>query len=80
MQNTWKILKQAMNLVHNKNDIIKIKRDNEVIDDSDMIVNIFNKHFSSIGETLAQNIPKSNKSFTDFLNTPNTNFIFFVSL
>ena len=78
MQNTWKILKQAMNLVHNKNDIIKIKRDNEVIDDSDMIVNIFNKHFSSIGETLAQNIPQSKKSFTDFLNAPNTNSIFFV--
>ena len=78
MQNTWKILKQAMNLVHNKNDIIKIKRDNEVIDDSDMIVNIFKKHFSSIGETLAQNIPQSKKSFTDFLNAPNTNSIFFV--
>ena len=78
MQNTWKILKEAMNLVHNKNKVIRIKRDNEIIDDSNRIADIFNNHFSLIGETLAQNIPQSNKSFKDFLHPPNANSIFFV--
>ena len=77
MQNMWKVLKQAMNLVDNRNDTIKIKKDNEIINDSDIIGNMFNTHFSLIGETLAKNIPQSQKSFVDFLVPPNVNTVFF---
>ena len=78
MQNTWKILKQAMNLLNNRSDITKIKHDGKIIEDPGNIANIFNSYFSSIGETLAQNIQKSDKPFTDFLGPSNPNSIFFV--
>jgi len=41
MQNTWKILKQAMNLLNNRSDITKIKHDGKVVEDPVNIVLIF---------------------------------------
>ena len=41
MQNTWKILKQAMNLLNNRSDITKIKHDGKVVEDPVNIVQIF---------------------------------------
>ena len=41
MQNTWKILKQAMNLLNNRSDITNIKHDGKVVEDPVNIVLIF---------------------------------------
>ena len=76
MQNTWKIIKQAMNLHDKKCDLTKIKFNNELIEDPVNIANVFNNYFSSIGENLARDIPPSNKQFVDFLDQPNPNSMF----
>ena len=78
MKNTWKTIKQAMNVINNKSNITKIKFNDEIVEDPRDIVNILNNYFSSIGENLAANIPPSNKHFVDFLGQPNSNSIFFV--
>ena len=78
MKNTWKIIKQAMNVTKNKSDINTINFNDEIVEDPSDIVNIFNNYFSSIGENLAVNIPPSNKHFVDFLGQPNQKSIFFV--
>ena len=57
MQNTWKILKQAMNLLNNRSDITKIKHDGKVVEDPVNIVQIFASYtLLRFGETLAHNI------------------------
>ena len=63
MKNTWKVIKQAMNISNNKLKISKIRSNNKIIEDWKNIVNIFNEHFSTIGANLAQNIPTNNKHF-----------------
>ena len=77
IKNTWKILKQAMNISKKKSNIKKIRFNNKVTEDLGDIANIFNTYFSMIGENLAKNIPCSNKHFTKFLGQPNTNSVFF---
>ena len=80
MQNTWKIIKQAMNIVKNKCDITKINVDNEIVEDPNVIPNIFNKYFSSVGDNLARDIPPTDKHFVDFLGPANPNSIFFTPI
>ena len=77
-QNTWKIIKDAMNLSKNKHSITKIKSNDTTIDDPISMANSCNTYFSTIGENLAQTIPPSNKEFFDFLGSPNLNCLFFV--
>ena len=77
MQNTWKILKEAMNLVSNRNNITKINYNGHIISNPNDIVEIFNIYFSTIGENLAQNIQRPDKPFFDFLGPSNSNSIFF---
>ena len=76
IQNTWKILKQAMNLSNNKSDITKIRYNDDIVEDPENIANTFNNFFSSIGTNLAEGIPPSAKHFSDYLGTPNPNTIF----
>ena len=76
IQNTWKVLKQAMNLSKNKSDITRIRSNNIIFEDFDNIANIFNNYFSSIGENLAEDIPPATKHFSEYLGTPNPNSIF----
>ena len=76
MQNTWKVLKQAMNISNDKCNITKIRFEDEIIEDSHQICNILNNHFSLIGENLASNIPHSTKHFTEFLGPPNSSSMF----
>ena len=79
MKNTWKIIKQAMNVTKNKSDINKINFNDEIVEDPSDIVNIFNNYFSSIGENLAVNIPPSNKPFVDFLGPAQSKVYIFCS-
>ena len=77
-QNTWKIIKDAMNLSQNRHSITKIKSNDTTIDDPISMANSFNTYFSTIGENLAQTIPPSNKPFFYFLGSPNLNSLFFL--
>ena len=77
MKNTWKVIKQAMNLSKKKSNITKIRLKNKNIEDPKEIANVFNSYFSTIGENLAKNIPSSNKHFSRFLGQPNANSIYF---
>ena len=43
-------------------------------------MNIFNDYFSNIGPNLAKTIPKTNKTFTDFLKNNNLNTMFLFQL
>ena len=77
IKNTWKIIKQAMNITKKKSNIKKLRVNNRNIENPVEIADVFNSYFSSIGENLAKNIPKSNKHFTSFLGQPNPNSVFF---
>ena len=46
------------------------------ISDKLEIANAFNKYFSKIGATTAQNVPQTNTKYGDYLNEPNLNSIF----
>ena len=76
MYNTWKIIKDAMNLAKNNPGIIKIKYNNVTSEDPISVANSFNEFFSLIGENLAKNIPPSDKPFFDFLGPRNSNTLF----
>ena len=78
MKNTWKVIKQAMNISKKKSEITKIKFNNRNIEDPTEIANVFNSYFSTIGENLANKIPSSNKHFSKFLGQPNAKSIFFL--
>ena len=77
IKNTWKVLKQAMNISKKKSNISKIRFENQVVDKPHDIANIFNTYFSTIGENLARNIPHTDKHFSKFLGKPIPNSIFF---
>ena len=77
MKNTWKIIKEAMNLNNDKSKIDKIKSNDVIIEDPTNIANIFNTYFSSIGDNLSSNIPLSKTKFVDFLGPSNANSMFF---
>ena len=53
MKNTWKVIKQAMNISKKKSNITKIRLKNRNIEDPEEITNVFNSYFSTIGENLA---------------------------
>ena len=77
MKNTWKVIKQAMNISKKKSNITKISFKNRNIEDPKEIANVFNSYFSTIGDNLAKNIPQPDKHFSRFLGQPNANSIFF---
>ena len=77
IQNTWKILKQAMNLSKNKSNITKIMSNGDIVEDPTNIANTFNDYFSSIGVNLAENIPPSTTHFSEYMGIPNPSSIFF---
>ena len=76
MKNTWKIIKEAMNLNNDKSKIDKIKSNDVIIEDPTNIADIFNTYFSSIGDNLSSNIPLPQKKFVDFLGPSNAKSMF----
>ena len=72
----WKVLKQAMGQGTKSNNINKILyNDCEFIEQS-KIADICNEHFVSIGERLAEGIPKSDESPTAHIEAANSSFVF----
>ena len=69
IKSTWNVLKQAMNVSNEKSGISKIRYNDEIIDNSVDIANIFNTYFTTIGENIAQEIPDTNKHFSNFFKS-----------
>ena len=79
IRNTWKTIKNDMNTSNNASNISEIRWDNASSNAPAGVAEIFNNFFSSIGKNLSQNIPPSSKRFSDFLDTPNSKTIFFLT-
>ena len=70
VKETWKGIKQLVTIKATKlSGPSKIKVNNTVLTDSKSIANAFNNYFSTIGPSLAANIPYVNMSFYNFLST-----------
>ena len=55
---TWKILKEVTNQGNKSTDINEVLFEGEKITDAKIIPEAFNRHFASIGRTLASEIPE----------------------
>ena len=70
-QNLWKIFGKILKKSNSKQNITKIKSDNEVITNPTQIADSFNKFFTNIGKNLAESIVNEDpNSFKKFLGKP----------
>ena len=63
----WKILKENIGMDKREVKVDHLLHKGDKITDKQKIANIFNEHFASIGPELTKELPKTNKSFKDFL-------------
>ena len=70
MKNTWKVIKQAMNISKKKSSITKIKSGDKIFDDPNDISNVLNSYFSSIGKNLAKKFLILINIFLSFWENP----------
>ena len=74
---TWKLINQLTSRnVSNSTNINKIEFNSEEINDTCEIAEAFNTHFTEIGETLANKIPKTDTDPISYLKPTNTTFSF----
>ena len=57
LRKTWKVLKQAISEDEKSTVVNQINRGGQVVTEKQEILETFNEHFVSIGETLAAEIP-----------------------
>ena len=73
MKKTWEILQKAIGKQHNKSNFPQtFKIENEQITDQVKIAESFNKYLHKTSE----NVPKSNKHYSEYLTNPITNIMF----
>ena len=68
LKETWKIINELTSRNRKATQITEIDLNGDLINDSDKIADAFNKHFSSIGPTLVNNIEEGNRSYVDYLS------------
>ncbi len=77
IKNTWQILRQAINKQNDKSKLPStFSIDGRNITNQFQIAEAFNTFYSNIGKSTSQNVPKSNKHFTDYLQQPQINSMF----
>ena len=59
---------------------ITLKMANVVESDPTKIADEFNRYFTNIAPKICQDIPRSRKSFRDYMGRPNQNSFFFSSI
>lgn len=77
MRKTWEGINNLINRKKKSRKLVTKMRcpiKNEIATSPTEISNIFNKHFSYIGEKLAAKLPNSSKYFSYYLNTNNSFF------
>ena len=71
IKKTWEGIRQLVNINKKKSMSIKlINENNKPITDHKEMANVFNNFYSNLGSSIEQKIPKSQKSFSSYLNTP----------
>ena len=77
MKNTWNIIKTALNKQNDKSNFPhSFEIDGKQVTNPLSIATSFNKYYTDIGKITSQNVPKSNRKYTDYLKNPNINSIF----
>ena len=76
---TWGILNSIIKHSNNKSTILEtFHHDNQNISNPDQIAQHFCKYFTEVGSKLASNIPKSKKTFSEYISGPvKPNSLFF---
>ena len=72
----WKVINAACNKSKKSNMIDKIRVENNIISDPQLIANLFNDHFAEVGTKVADSIPPTNKDFSEYLPPPSPQSIF----
>ena len=72
----WSALKESMGMKSKSNSVKQIIVNGLTISDDQLMADKFNAHFSSIGPSLANSMPSSNKHFSEFLPPPAQNSFF----
>ena len=67
LRNSWRILKEVINKKKRSTVSSKFIVNNSVITDKKSVANGFNTFFTNIGPTLANNIPSTNLSATNYI-------------
>ena len=74
IKKTWDGIRQLVSINKRKSFKIKLLNENNSnITDNKIMANTFNDFFSNIGNTIEQKIPKSQKCFSNYLDTPINN-------
>ena len=71
IKNTWKILNSVLGKENNKSSFPQtFQVNNEKMSDRTKIAEAFNNYFSNIGKITNQNVPQTNKHYTEYLYAP----------
>ena len=74
MKQTWSTLKEAIGKQNNKlNFSQSFNIDNKNVSNRSEIAEQFNKYFSKIGASTANNVHKTSKKYTDYIQNPSLN-------
>jgi hypothetical protein len=77
IKNTWKILRSAINKTNDKSNLPQtFNIDGKNVSDTFQIAESFNKFYVNIGKSTSEQVPISNKHFTDYLKINQTNSMF----
>jgi hypothetical protein len=77
MKKSWTILKQAIGKYKDKSNFPQeFCIDQKPVSNKLQIANSFNEYFSKIGAETSNNVPKTNKTFTEFMPDPLPNSMF----
>ena len=78
LKSTWKGIKSIILLKNSASSSPNLLNfNNELTSDPLKIANVFNNHFSSIGEKTQSKIRLSNKNYTDFPHGENSNLFYY---
>ena len=78
LKNTWKVIKSIISMKSSSsNSPTLLTYQNENIDNPEIIANIFNNYFSTIGEKTQAKIKHSHENNTDYLTNGNPDSFFF---
>ena len=76
LRKTWKLINKLSSRQQKTTDIQEVKKGGQSITSASEIAEVFNTHFTNIGERLASEIPKVDKEPESFINPTDKTFSF----
>ena len=77
IHNTWKVINSVLNNKLSCRSINNIMHEGKLINNFNQIATCFNDYFVNLGPNLAKCIPRTQTTFSDYLEDPNPRSIFF---